>query len=165
MGYPIHTPPVEDFGKCTTGGVWIFKCTYPLCDFFFFFDQVYHRGSNFFIQICQKSLPTWNSHFPCVRCFSNLPMWGGDSNGIAQWLELQKFRVFICLLKKVFYTNIDCSWGKWWKIIDPRLNSTLTYYSPRPVGPRWIVGLRLSFTEGTIISTIPWIKEQSIFVL
>ena len=34
-----------------------------------------------------------------------------------------------------YYTNIDCSWGEWWKIIVPEVNSRQ----------------RLNFTEGTII--------------
>ena len=49
--------------------------------------------------------------------------------------------------------------GNGGKLLSPRWNLTLAYYSPRPVGPRWIVygpwwivgQGRLNFTEGTII--------------
>ena len=37
------------------------------------------------------------------------------------------------------------------KLLYPRWNSTLAYYSPRPYRPRWISRPRLNFTSGTII--------------
>ena len=60
----------------------------------------------------------------------------------------------------VYDTNIDCSRGEWWKIVVPEMKFNLGRLfteagSSRP---------RLNFTEGTIISTIPCIKKQSMFV-
>ena len=65
------------------------------------------------------------------------------TNNTFWWLIIALATLQLCSEYKCrcqYYTNIDCSWGEWWKIIVPRQNSTLAFYSPRPVGPRWIVG-------------------------
>ena len=62
--------------KCTRG-VWIFKCTSRLCNFF---DTVYNRGRKYFNKKCQMSLSSWNSHSSCGTCFLNLPRRYMESN-------------------------------------------------------------------------------------
>ena len=66
----ISPPPWKILEKCTTEGLSTFKCTVPSV---WFLDQVFHRGSKYFIQKYPMSLSIWNSHSPCARCFLNLP--------------------------------------------------------------------------------------------
>ena len=47
--FKIHTPPVEDFGKVYHGGV--FSNIRTICEIL---EQVYHRGSKYFIKMCKK---------------------------------------------------------------------------------------------------------------
>ena len=68
--FKIITLPVEDFGKVHHRGSVNFQMHLTSV---WFLDYVYHRGSKYFIQKCQMSFFTWNSHSPCIRCFLNLP--------------------------------------------------------------------------------------------
>ena len=52
--------------------------------------------------------------------------------------------------------------GNGGKLLSPTWNSTLADYSPRPVGPRWIIGKGCILPRGQQFSTIPRIKEPSI---
>ena len=54
-------------------------------------------------------------------------------------------------LKREQYTNIDCSWGEWWKLIVPEVKFNLDLLfteDGRAEGNSWP---RLNFTEGAII--------------
>ena len=76
----IHTTLWKILEKCTTRGVWIFKCTYLLC---YFKIRFVTEGVNVFILKSQMSLSTWNWHSTCGGCFLNLPQGCVEFNRIA----------------------------------------------------------------------------------
>ena len=57
----------------------------------------------------------------------------------------------IALINIHYYTNIDCSWEEWWKIIVPEVKFNLSLLFTEARKAEVNSRSRLNFTEGTII--------------
>ena len=84
--FEFHTPPMEDFEKCTAGGVRIFKCIYPLCDFLIKFEgvKILFRSAKI------NELIYLEFKLPLSKCFLNLPQ---GVCGIQMELPINKYCV------------------------------------------------------------------------
>ena len=64
--------------------------------------------------------------------------WTGDLLHRKQ--ELYQYATLLLWPYQYIIQILTAHEGNGGKLLSPRWNSTFAYYSPRPVGPRWIVG-------------------------